>query len=477
MRKRWAGKPRLRSQLARWRVAARILPILLVAALLMQDVSLSRADQKTGANEDVVVVFPHRVETSALGVLTKFDIEPTQRYTTVVDGFAASVTPEVRQQLEQIPGAIVSPDRRVEAFDNNQTQANHQGKAKGDGKHATSEGKHKHKHKHKHKNKHKAKKKKKKKNSQPFQPQITPTGVLRIAATQNPQAGINGDGGDIDVDVAVLDTGIGPNPDLNIQSGLSCVGSGTSDADGHGTHVSGIIGAMDNNINTVGVAPGARLHPVKVLDNNGVGSYSTIICGLDWVLQNASTVDVVNMSLGGFSAGPTTCADDPLHLAVCNVVNAGIPVIVAAGNEGMDAANDFPANFDEVITVAAFSDYNGEPGGGAPPTCDVDDLDDSFASYSNFGPTVDIIAPGSCITSTWNNNGIQTISGTSMATPYVTGAAALFLASHPDATPAQVRAYLVGPTGSVSQGSPLGLVAGGDPSGSAEPVLYIPTAA
>jgi len=446
----------------------------------MQDVSLTQADQQAGKAEDVVVVFPNRVEATALGVLTKFNIEPTQRYTTVVDGFAASVTPEVRQQLEQIPGAIVSPDRRVEAFDNDQANAHHQGKAKGDDKQVTGEGKHKHKHKHKHKNKHKHKKKKKKKNSQPVRPQIIPTGVSRIAATQNPQTGINGDGaGEIDVDVAVLDTGIGPNPDLRIQTGHSCVGSGTGDADGHGTHVSGIIGALDNDINVVGVAPGARVHPVKVLDNNGVGSYSTIICGLDWVLQNAGTIEVVNMSLGGLSGGPTTCADDPLHLAVCNVVNAGIPVIVAAGNESIDAANDFPANFDEVITVAALSDYNGEPGGGAPPTpgCGVEDPDDSFATeYSNFGTTVDIIAPGSCITSTWNNNRIQTISGTSMSTPHVTGAVALFLAAHPGSTPAQVRAYLLGATASVPQLSPLGLVAGGDPSGSTEPVLYIPTA-
>src|SRR3954471_14070064 len=194
MRKRWADGARFRAQWVQWRTAARVLPLLVVAALLMQDVSLSLADQKSGATEDIVVVFPHRIESSALGVLTKFNIEPTQRYTHVVDGFAASVTPEVLQQLEQIPGAIVSPDRRVEAFDDNHAGANHQAKAKGDGKHATGEGKHKHKHKHKKKNK----KKKKKKNSQTSQPQITPTGVLRIAASQNPQTGIPSVGGSVD---------------------------------------------------------------------------------------------------------------------------------------------------------------------------------------------------------------------------------------------------------------------------------------
>ncbi len=461
---------RFRLRWARWYAVTRVLPLLLMAALLLPDGAVTMAQQKDGTTEDVVVVFPHRVEASALGVISTFNIEPSQRYTDVVDGFAATVTPEVRQELEQIPGAIVSPNRRVEAFDLLQAKdGRHQAKAKGDGNHATGEGKHKHKKK----NKHKAKKN----SNSPVQPQIIPTGISRIAATQNPQTGINGDGSQVDVDVAVLDTGIGPNPDLNIADGMACIGSGTADEDGHGTHVSGIIGAMDNTINVVGVAPGARLHPVRVLDKHGVGDYASIICGLDWVIQHQGTIDVVNMSLGGLAGGPTTCNDDALHAAVCNVVNAGIPVIVAAGNESIDASQDFPANFDEVITVGALSDYNGQPGGGASPTCSDEGPDDSFATYSNVGPIVDIIAPGTCIESTWNDNSVKTISGTSMSTPHVTGAAALFLASHPSASPADVRAYLLGPTGSVPQSSPSGLVAGGDPSGAAEPVLFIPTAA
>jgi subtilisin len=462
---------------SRWKrrfIAARALSFVLVAMVLLQDASLAFSAPKDEAKEDIVVVFPHRVEAAAIGVITKFNIQPTHRYTKVVDGFAATVTPDVRQELEQIPGAIVSPNRRVEAFDNGRASAsNDQTKAKGERKQAKAEGKHKHKHKHKKKkkNKHKAKKK----TGNTVQSQIIPTGISRIAATQNPQVAINGDGSAIDVDVAVLDTGIGPNPDLNIAGGHSCVGSGTSDSDGHGTHVAGTIGAMDNNINVVGVAPGARLHAVKVLDNNGVGDYGSIICGLDFVATHAGTIDVVNMSLGGFSSGPTSCTNDPLHAAVCNVVALGIPVVVAAGNEGIDAANDFPANFDEVITVGALSDFNGAPGGGAPPTCE-DDGDDVYAFYSNFGSPVDIVAPGTCILSTWNDGGVRTISGTSMATPHVTGAAALFLASHPSATPADVRAFLLGATGSVPQASPAGLLVG-DPSGAAEPVLYIPTAA
>src|SRR5262249_38297649 len=153
----------------------------------------------------------------------------------------------------------------------------------------------------------------------------------RIGVTQNAQAAINGDGGAADVDVAVLDTGVGPNSDLSIGGGQDCVGAGTPDGgNGHGTHVSGDIGGLDNTPGVVGVAPGARLFAVKVLDDSGSGDDSTVICGLEWVVAHADTIDVVNMSLGGPDPlGGTDCANSALHQAVCNVVNAGIPVIVA----------------------------------------------------------------------------------------------------------------------------------------------------
>jgi len=283
--------------------------------------------------------------------------------------------------------------------------------------------------------------------------------------------------------VAVLDTGIAPHSDLTIAGEADCVGGGTTfDGDGHGTHVSGTIGALDNTIGVVGVAPGARLYAVKVLDDEGSGSDASIICGLNWVVAHADTIDVVNMSLGGGPFGETSCVVgdpdfDALHRAVCNVVEAGIPVIVAAGNESTDAATTFPANFDEVITVSALTDFNGASGGGASPTCldPGEDDDDTFAFYSNFGGVVDIMAPGSCILSTVPGDGLDSFSGTSMATPHVTGAAALFLASHPAETPADVRAYLLGASGSVPQNSANGLVAGDDPG--TEPLLFIPTAA
>lgn len=451
----------------RWRswgtATAHCLVMLLVAGLLLQDGSVAlsadkaKDDEESAPGKDVVVVLPDNVDADK--VLTELGIDPTYQYDKVVNGFAATVSAADKQELKSIPGVVVSADRRIEAFD----------KAKAQGKH-----------KHKHKNRHKKRKKNKKKQNPPTQqtppPQQIPTGISRIAATQNSQVAINGDGSAIDVDVAVLDTGIAPHSDLTIAGGIDCVGGGTTvDGDGHGTHVAGTIGALDNTIGVVGVAPGARLYAVKVLDDEGSGSESSIICGLNWVVAHADTIDVVNMSLGGGPFGATTCANDTLHMAVCNVVNAGIPVIVAAGNESTNAATTFPANYDEVVTVSALTDFNGAPGGGGPATCLDDDSDDSFAVYSNFGSVVDIMAPGSCILSTVPGDSLDTFSGTSMATPHVTGAAALYLASHPAASPAEVKSYLLGPSGSVAQNSPNGLVEADDPG--PEPVLFIPSAA
>jgi subtilisin len=438
-------------------MAARLLPLLLVAALVVDDGSTAIMAQQAETTEDIVVVLPPGVNVG--GVLRDFDIRPSHRFDKVVNGFAAEVPPGIRRALERIPGAIVSPNRRVEAT----AQVTAEKRCK-------------------QKDKKKRKRCKKRQNPPPApvapapapQSQTVPTGIRRIAADQNPQAAIRGDGGAIDVDVAVLDSGIAAHPDLTIAGGTACTGEGTGDGDGHGTHVAGTIGAQDNGFGVVGVAPGARLYAVKVLNNQSVGDYESIICGLDWVVDNANTIDIVNMSLGG-SAPETTCLNGALHAAVCNTILAGVTVVVAAGNEAEDASGHFPANYDEVITVSALTDFNGRPGGQAASTC-YSDGDDTFARYSNFGAEVDITAPGTCILSTWPGGAYETLLGTSMATPHVTGAA-LYIAVNQAATPVDVRAYLLGPTGSRPQQFAEGLVVDDDPDAIPEPVLYIPIGA
>lgn len=271
------------------------------------------------------------------------------------------------------------------------------------------------------------------------QAQTIPTGIRRIDGDLS--SAISGNGsGSVNVDVAVIDTGIQTNhPDLNVVGGRNCTtGSSYADGNGHGTHVAGTIAAKDDANGVVGVAPGARLWAVRVLNNSGSGTTSSVICGIDWVTANASTIEVANMSLGGSGTNSSCGGSDTYHNAICRSVAAGVTYAVAAGNSAADANNYRPATFAEVITVSALADFNGEPGGGAASTCRAD-VDDTFADFSNYGADVDIIAPGVCILSTWLSGGYNTISGTSMASPHVAGAAALYKASNPGATPAQVK--------------------------------------
>jgi subtilisin len=273
--------------------------------------------------------------------------------------------------------------------------------------------------------------------------QTLPTGINRIDGELSSTVSGNGSGA-VNVDVAVIDTGIDlTHPDLNVYvAGAKNCSSGKSakDGHGHGTHVAGTIGALDNGVGVVGVAPGARLWPVRVLNNAGSGSWADVICGIDYVTAHAGEIEVANMSLGG-TGTDGSCASDALHQAICASVAAGVTYAVAAGNESDNAANHVPAAYDQVITVSALADFNGVAGGGAASTCRADQ-DDTFADFSNFGADVDIIAPGVCILSTWKRGGYNTISGTSMATPHVTGAAALYKASNPGASPAQVKTAL-----------------------------------
>jgi subtilisin len=273
--------------------------------------------------------------------------------------------------------------------------------------------------------------------------QVLPPGINRVDADLSTAAAGSG-GGAVDVDIAVIDTGIDPrHRDLNVVGGVNCVPGGLpfNDLNGHGTHVAGIAAAKDDKIGVVGVAPGARLWAVRVLTSEGAGTSSSVICGIDWVTAHASTIEVANMSLGG-QAPEGSCTDGGQHEAICRSTAAGVTYVVAAGNSSADARSFAPANYDEVITVSAITDFDGKPGGIGKPTC-AHGTDDTFTSYSNFGADVDLAAPGDCVLSTWLGGGYGTISGTSMASPHVAGAAALYRSTHPSASPADVKAALV----------------------------------
>lgn len=204
--------------------------------------------------------------------------------------------------------------------------------------------------------------------------------------------------------------------------GLLGVGGGaadpddTNDCNGHGTHVAGTVGGT-----VYGVAKGATLHPVRVLDCNGSGLNSGVIAGVDWVMANHQKPAVANMSLGG---GNSQALDD----AVRSAINAGVSFVVAAGNDNADACSGSPNRVSEAITVGSTTNS------------------DARSSFSNKGACVDIFAPGSNIRSAGisNDSSTATMSGTSMAAPHVAGIAALYLATDSDATPAQVFNAVLG---------------------------------
>jgi subtilisin family serine protease len=228
------------------------------------------------------------------------------------------------------------------------------------------------------------------------QSETIPWGISRIGGPAN-GAGLR---------AWVIDTGIDlDHPDLNVDPGCSAnfVTRGKNspaDGHGHGTHVAGTIAALDNEIDVVGVAAGATLCAVRVLDNSGSGLVSWIVAGVDHVARSADPGDVANLSLGGSGHWQS------LHDAIESTADAGILFAIAAGNSSADAENYEPAHIEHpnVYTVSAI------------------DSEDHFPSWSNWGnPPVDFAAPGVSVLSTRKDGGTTTMSGTSMATPHVAG--------------------------------------------------------
>ncbi|MBL3657445.1 S8 family serine peptidase [Fulvivirga sediminis] len=228
----------------------------------------------------------------------------------------------------------------------------------------------------------------------------------------------------------VIDTGIDlDHPDLNLNTSLSVsfVGSNGNDGNGHGTHLAGTIGAIDNNIGVVGVAAGIQLVAVQVLNNQGSGSYAGVIAGIDYVAQTGEPGDVVNLSLGG-------PANNSIDNAVIALGASGIYISIAAGNAAQNANNVSPArvNGANIFTVSNMNNKGW------------------LANTSNYGnPPIDYAAPGTNILSTWLNGGYNTLSGSSMAAAHVSG---LLLVTNGNI---QINGY-----------------ANGDPDGTPDPIAH-----
>lgn len=229
--------------------------------------------------------------------------------------------------------------------------------------------------------------------------QTIPWGIDRIGANKvwDKSRGKN-------VRMAVVDTGIDlDHPDLaeNIKGGYNALEPARppDDDNGHGSHVAGIIAAVDNGFGVIGAAPGVDLYAVKALNDSGEGSLSTIVKALHWCVSN--NMDVVNLSVGSDKDSGV------LRQAVTGVVRRGVVVVAAAGNDGTSQSVDYPAAYPEVVAVGAT------------------DQRDRLARYSSQGPELNVVAPGSSVFSTYMDGGYKRLSGTSMATPHVAGAVAL----------------------------------------------------
>lgn len=248
--------------------------------------------------------------------------------------------------------------------------------------------------------------------------QVVDWGVTSTNAPLAWQSGLTGSG----IDVAVIDSGISNHKDLVISGGVSYVSGSdyTDDPYGHGTHIAGIIAARNNEHGVVGIAPEASLYAVKVLDDEGIGSLSNVLLGIDWAIRH--DMNIVNLSLGVNL--PTQALEEILDVAY----KQGILLVAAAGNSGTaDTSEDtvqYPARYESVIAVSSTNEIGERDG------------------FSSTGESIEVSAPGVNITSTFSKNKYQTRTGTSMAAGYVTGDLALLKQLYPHLTNVELRKVL-----------------------------------
>jgi subtilisin len=372
----------------------------LISLMILSSIGLPTVAAQDSLLSNIIVSLDANQIASVAEFADSYAISTQHTYSHVFSGFSATVTPKLLTQLNNDQRVLsISKDGRVHAIKSTSNQIPACNFLFG---------------------------------CQTTQQQ-TPWGISRIGANTSENTGRG-------IHVYVIDTGIdSDHADLasNVAEGYSvemCLGLGCSNAwdddQGHGTHVAGTIGAIDNSLDVVGVAPAVTLHAVKVLNAAGSGSNSGVIAGIDWVTKQAKYLGVpviANMSLGGGGSKTGTCTSDSFvgsdnfHRAICNAKNQGVIFAVAAGNDGENADQSTPAAYDDaVITVSATN------------------INDDWASFSNWGnetanwtihqsAPVAIAAPGVNILSTQNGGGTTTLSGTSMAAPHVAGVLALYL--------------------------------------------------
>jgi subtilisin family serine protease len=294
------------------------------------------------------------------------------------------------------------------------------------------------------------------------------------------------DYGDAPVTIYVMDSGVNQHLGLNLVGNVTFVGD-THDNNNHGTHVAGIAAARDaRGSGVIGMAPGAKVFSIKVLDSTSpvYGGEQTFKAGLEYIRDHAikDKIKLVNLSI---TLGVGTPFDADLKQLVKEDRALGVTFIAAADNYHRDCNDAWPCDDPNVIVVGAMADSDGKCGGKGSDirvysNSDHDftsyvDKDDQFSSFSNFGNKVDFVAPGDNINSTDANGvGYHIDSGTSMAAPFVTGTAALYLASHPQASPSQVKTQLEDASASLPRcdsGGSAGIIRN-DPSNNHEPLIY-----